>query len=117
RLATALVLRTCPTAGLRLSLGRAVTAGRTCITRRLQDLQPVLGFQGPSRHLCTPEVLMGERFGAILSDQIHCDVNVVVAVLRQPVSHRYPPTRRLSALVVVELHPADEVARDLSPRF
>nr|WP_286219578.1 hypothetical protein [Paraoerskovia sediminicola] len=67
------------------------------------------------RALRADEVVVDARLRAILTHQIHCKVNVVVALLRHTVADSDPAARRLRTFVVVEAHRPHEVVSDRAP--
>jgi len=78
-------------------------------------LEAVLRFEGSRRVLRALEVVVDRCLRAVLADQVHNNMHVVVPVRRHAVPHCHPTAWSLGALVVVEPHRLDEVAGDRTP--
>ena len=97
-----------------LSFGRLDAALTDSLTPALQQLQPVLALQVAAHVLSSTEIIVRGRFGAILTNQGHSDVHVVVAVRRQTMADSHPTTRRFTA-GLGEAHAVSEILCDRSP--
>ncbi len=101
--------------GRGLALSRTLAALRDGALGVVQQLQPELALELPRRLLGTGVVEVRARLRAVLADQGHGDVHVVVAVLRQPVPNRHPSAIGLPDLLAGVAHLLHESLADRSP--
>lgn len=100
-----------------LTLSGIIPTGRAISLHRFQRLQTVRNFERTCDSLRPLVVHVNGSLGAVLTHQVHGDVNVIVPVLRDTVTHGNPTAWCLGSLVIVETHLTHKVVGDRIPLF